>query len=657
MMKNIKRRIIYINIAALLLSVGTIQSCHDDFLDEELTTQRNNEYYDTEEGVLSLAIGCYHRVLTTPFTNERQYATTNYGTDEFAIGGDDSNNPWNNYNANFQSLIPEINSNTIMADDIWNYAYEGIGASNLLIQSIERLNSANPAVKETALGEGHFFRAYAYLRLVRQYGGVPLQLEALTAPKTDFARATAAEVLEQIITDLTRAVELLPAGGSPAKVTKDAARHYLAKAYLTRASEINDSWNSTTKQADLAMVKTLCDQVISSHALASNYRDVFNFTAPNSANENLPEIILSVQFTNDVTQSARNNQSLYYTAKYDDLPMMKRDIAGMRPYTRLAPTYFTYEIFDGINDSRFWKSFRTKHRVNNAPANHPTYVKGDLGIMYIINNKNDNRFAQRKYNNTIVTDSTGKTIPSVYVAHDASSETLFTEPRFPSLSKYFDGSRQAVNDGGGFRDAILARSSETYLMAAEAEAKLASLGSGSYTTALNYVNAVRNRAAFKAGENRHIYTDGGAAYRSSASTTATNVVDISFFPRNSYYESNDIPRTTDATTLAITDLGNLPEEDQDVITRLGYSSDYQRMLCLILNERTRELCGEFHRWEDLSRTKTLLERVRAYNPQAAPNIQERHLLRPIPQTFLDLTFVGGRPLTTQEKQAMQNPGY
>jgi len=58
-------------------------------------------------------------------------------------------------------------------------------------------------------------------------------------------------------------------------------------------------------------------------------------------------------------------------------------------------------------------------------------------------------------------------------------------------------------------------------------------------------------------------------------------------------------------------------------------------LDFILDERARELCGEMHRWYDLKRTGKLLERVRAYNLDAAPNIKEMHLVRPIPQTQID----------------------
>ncbi len=70
-------------------------------------------------------------------------------------------------------------------------------------------------------------------------------------------------------------------------------------------------------------------------------------------------------------------------------------------------------------------------------------------------------------------------------------------------------------------------------------------------------------------------------------------------------------------------------------------------LDFLLEERARELVGEGHRWWDLVRTGTLVERVRLYNVQARDNIQDFHTLRPIPQDQIDRTL-GGYP---------QNPGY
>lgn len=67
----------------------------------------------------------------------------------------------------------------------------------------------------------------------------------------------------------------------------------------------------------------------------------------------------------------------------------------------------------------------------------------------------------------------------------------------------------------------------------------------------------------------------------------------------------------------------------------------------ILDERARELGGELHRWTDLKRTGKLMERARIGNPNAAPNIQEYHMLRPIPQHQIDRT----------QNDYPQNPGY
>lgn len=79
----------------------------------------------------------------------------------------------------------------------------------------------------------------------------------------------------------------------------------------------------------------------------------------------------------------------------------------------------------------------------------------------------------------------------------------------------------------------------------------------------------------------------------------------------------------------------------------------------ILDERSRELAGEYMRWHDLVRTGRLVSRVKQYVPPtqnkpngtygsaAAANIQPFHVLRPIPQSEIDRT--GGK--------ITQNNGY
>ncbi len=68
----------------------------------------------------------------------------------------------------------------------------------------------------------------------------------------------------------------------------------------------------------------------------------------------------------------------------------------------------------------------------------------------------------------------------------------------------------------------------------------------------------------------------------------------------------------------------------------------------ILDERSRELFGEVPRRIDLTRTGKLLERARLYNPNASPNIQDHHVLMPIPQHAID---------RNSGNELKQNDGY
>ena len=631
-----------IKLLTLSVIVSIMFSC-SHFLDEELTTQRNSDYFKTEEGIRDLAVGLYYN-LRFHFAYEWGFATTNYGTDEFRTGGDASNAVWNSYDGSFGPLITAVNANTALANTLWDNMYMGINSANLLIQNAQAHLKDGDA-KNTYLGEGYFMRAFNYQKLIKQYGGVPLKLSPSTTPEREFSRNTAQEVMEQIISDFTKAYNLLPTSGETGKITKDAAAHFLAKAYLFRASEINKNWNGSTKTEDLTKGLQFAEEVISHRQLAPNFRDLWSFTGVDGANEQLNEIILAAQFTFDVSTRGRygNQHHLYFLSQYLNLPQMKRDIAGGREYQRLRTNYYAYEVYDRVNDSRFCKSFKTKHAVNNPSG---IYVGGDLGVMYIINNANDTRFSTPGSLSNITDTKTGKKIPTVFATYAEGTAYLDSDGfpnRFASLSKYLDGSRDAVNQTLGNRDGILARLADTYLTAAEI-----CIRQNNYAKALTFINAVRTRAAYKDGEDRKAYTDGGVA-----STEAVK----SFYPGNSYYESNNIAETTVATSLIVTSFATLPAEDEAIITKLGYSSDFDRALCFLLNERSRELMGELMRWEDLSRTMTLVARAKVFNKLAAPNVQDKHNLRPIPQSHLDAIQKNGRALTAAEKQAEQNPGY
>ncbi len=651
---------------AVLLSAAS--SCSDSFLKENLTTERNTEYFNTNKGLEELEQGLYYG-LRWQYAFEWGFTMYNYGTDEYICGSDGSNTMWNSYVPNLGSAITTININTTNAYDLWNSMYTAINNANLMLEKLEKYTGTK---KSELSGVAHFIRGYDYFKLVCQYGGVPIKLKTSSTVEREFTRATPKEVCEQIITDLTAAYGELPASdNTPGKLTKSAAAHFLAKAYLWRASELNDSWNADTKAADLDQVIKYAGEVIAAHPLAANYSDLWNYTKVDGDNEKLPEIVLSAQFTNIASTSPTygNDFHLYFIAIYRDLTGMSRDIAGGREYCRLRTTYYTYNVFDHLNDSRLWKSYRTKlNCTKTASSGGQNYVPGDRGVEFILNRPGDTRFSAVLTKDTWKDGETGKAVPNVFCLYPAGSkegdnimESDTWMKYYACNSKYLDGSRPTVSWEKGYRDGILARSAEDYFFIAEAYIR-----KGDYARATQYLNTIRQRGAWKAGEDREGHVDGGAAWKEGSegwSVFGEVAGKGTYCNRSTYYESNNVPmgslnaNASDLTVNDISTVSSLPAEDQAVVKKLGLTKTYDVAMCFLLNEKTREMSGELLRWEDLARTKTLVSRAKAFNKDAAPNIDEHHYLRPIPQTYLDIIQKDGHALTKEEKTAMQNPGY
>ncbi|MFZ0280439.1 MAG: RagB/SusD family nutrient uptake outer membrane protein [Bacteroidales bacterium] len=672
---------------AIFLIVSGISSCKKDFLDEELKTQRNTEYFNTPEGIADLADGLYNNYRSFFMSREQSVSTNQCGTDEFIVGGDQAQQTWNDYNSNLGSIVPNVpTSNVTKTYEIWDMMYKAISDANVLLANVDAvITDANK--NKLYKAEGSFLRALSYFRLVLQYGPVVLKLEPSIGVERYFVRATKEECVNQIIADFRTAYAGLPdTEASEGKLYKDVAAHFLAKALLYRCSEINDDWNSSYKTADLAEIITLTDEVIANHPLATDFSDIFAYTGPDGPNERLPEVIFAAQFSSTTTIASDGNGNynhLLFLSVYQTLTGFVRDIAGGREYQRCRTNEYAYSVFDMENDSRFWKSFKTKANLNNisnlAQLNGTdpntntavTYAQGDLGLIYIINKAGDTRFSDPTAGGTPKVKSThngvyfnnpvtGKPTPHTYVRYLANGSGYLQLPsnvsRFPALSKWLDGSRPAVAATAGRRDGIYARVAETYLIKAEALIR-----QNKYNEAITVMNIVRARAQFKDGEDRAAYRDGGAAVltNSNAPLNKDGILINSYCTSNSYYESLDIPVTTSASdiTTGISPSG-LPAPDEAIITTLGYTTDYDRMMCFLLNERSRELYGELFRWEDLARTKTLLSRARTFNEGSLAAIQDKHYLRPLPQTFLDAIYnAEGHALTADEKAAMQNPGY
>lgn len=691
-MKTRNYKILFASLIGAASFLG-MSSCSKDFLREDQITVPDTDLFKTQAGLDDLSTGVYSK-LKFKFNYTWGMALFNLGVDEFT----DANNAspsFNSYGTDLHSLESTYGGGNIAP--LWDNMYSGIESANTLIQNVPLYYDQSNSNYDARLGEGYFMRGYFYLQLVAQFGGVPLKLTPSSGVATYFTRASEEEVFAQIVSDLKQAYDLLPPTGTEfGRVTKWAAAHYLAKAHLTRASELYASWNTSFIDSDLDAVIKYGAEVVDAHPLVDDYVQLWDYQRANSANEKVSEVVLSAQFSDDQATWGRygNQIHLYYPAVYQDLAGTSRDISGGREFSYARSTNYTLDVFDRVNDSRFWKSFITMYGANNT-AGAPTwttanaalgpagtvagtkrFVGGQLGIKYIVNDAGDDRYTRVSGDNTgVLKDGvmqnthtfvryfTGQ--PQAWVGEHGNYGYFGVQSRSVALSKFRDGYRVSIASQFGTRDAIMARSAEDVLMVAEAYIRK---GEGQYANAITWINRLRTRAGYKAGEDRSKNVDGGQSYKNNTYATGKgggfSADGAVYWEGNSYFESNDIAPTTAATSVlinSVSDIYNSPV-DAPIYVKLGAVSNADKMLCFLLNERTRELCGELYRWEDLARTKTLEARWKAFNDGFVRGNTvfnaNTHYYRPIPQSFLDaITNENGAALSPAEKQAMQNPGY
>jgi hypothetical protein len=186
------------------------------------------------------------------------------------------------------------------------------------------------------------------------------------------------------------------------------------------------------------------------------------------------------------------------------------------------------------------------------------------------------------------------TAPGEDCGKDNDAKGQFGQAHYPSLKKFQDNGRTGFNDLAGGKDRVVYRLGETYLIAAEA-----AVGLNQLSQAADFINVLRVRAACDPG------------------------------PANAPQLCAVSHRNDPAIMVSAADM------DID----------------FILDEREREMSGEFTRWNDLRRPgmEFFLDRIRTWNPYARPNITDRHYLRPIPaQQIQGVTGPSPYP---------QNPGW
>ena len=148
----------------------------------------------------------------------------------------------------------------------------------------------------------------------------------------------------------------------------------------------------------------------------------------------------------------------------------------------------------------------------------------------------------------------------------------------------------------------------------------------------------------KFGDPKDDYTGDSRQKKSSRDIFLFRLADTYLLAAEAYYKAGDNVKAAERIN-AVRRRAALPGHADDMTIQ---PSDVN--IDFILDERAREMAGEYNRWMDLKRTGKLIERTLKYNNLAAKvNKMDSHILvRPIPQAVMDQTTGGN---------FKQNTGY
>lgn len=155
--------------------------------------------------------------------------------------------------------------------DLYKTRYENIMACNIAVKSIASAPIPDDK-KNQYVGEALFCRAYNYLDLVANFGGVPLVLEMLSSTEMNLERESAETIYGQIEDDLERAIRLVDddfEGGDKGRATVWACTALMARACLYQGK-----WEEAWHYADTTIVNSGC-------RLEPDFLDLWNVNNPN----------------------------------------------------------------------------------------------------------------------------------------------------------------------------------------------------------------------------------------------------------------------------------------------------------------------------------------------------------------------------------------
>jgi len=439
-----------------------ITSCKKDVLNKTPLDSYTDQSVWSD---LSLAEAFANNLYNVLPNAEHNWDNTTNRTWALSSATDEAFNKFDDYNAsvmNSGSLTPD----NLGVFDIWAPTYKIIQNCNIFLSKIDNV-PGDQARRNGLKGEVTYLRAYAYFKLTRDYGGVPL----ITKPfdlNSDFkaARNSYDECSSFIASELDKAATLLPVqqgSASYGRATKGAALALKSTLLLYAASP---QWNPTNDVVRWQKASDAAKAVIDLNAFQlfnGNYADLF--TTKNS------ELIMVRETNKQYMWSAfqgvemflspsgfhgwasfapsQNLVDAFGTADGKDLTDPTSGYNPQHPYVNRDPRFYQDIVFDG---RPYGQPAFCQDRYGVGSTNVAEFYEGGL----------DSPQGWDKWNNSVTRYTFRKYCDTTY---NFNSET--------QTNKFW----------------IVSRLSEIYLNYAEAQFYL-----GNNATTIKYLNLIRQRA-------------------------------------------------------------------------------------------------------------------------------------------------------------------
>lgn len=378
-------------------------------------------------------------------------------------------------NGEYAAGLSDYLKGTLTADTYNDFPYENIRKINIFLAQVDNA-TFDENIRKSLKGEALFWRAFAYFRMVKAYGGVELILKPESPDNKDaifVPRSKTSECIAQIVKDLDEAIPLVEPLSTIGRIDKGAAMSFKGRVLLYWASPQFNRANDVARwtAAYNANKDALAHLDANGKGLYANYKDLWT-------DEMNKEVIMVKRFqypgfANGYSQAGMRPLLYSRGAVGDNVPSLELVNAyPMKDGSKYNPATMDYRTLYKDRDKRFYASIA----YNGAdPYLAEMFGKENMWTYYYDADGN------------AATGINGKE------ARADNSENLFSHSSFyPAKMLDRNITRTTVEDGQV--DWIEIRYAEVLMNMAEAANEI---GKGDETLAALY--KIRNRAGIEPG--------------------------------------------------------------------------------------------------------------------------------------------------------------